>query len=572
VQKFVRFRPFSALACGLVALAAGAIGSTASAQEAPSGEMKPVAIIAATNYDEILADVDYLGQFGGQVKAGQQLNNMLMLFTQNKGLEGLDKSKPWGAIVQTDGFQFVPLVCLPVTDLQPLLGLMEVFGMSTSDAGDGVTEIEIPNQSLFVKQSGNWAYVAQAAEMLENLPADPGATFAKMTTDHDVAVTVMVENVPEMYRSIAIEQLRAGAEQELQQKEDETDEAFAARKEMTEASIEQIAQFINELDEMFIGFNTDTEGGNVLLDLAYSAQPGTELAKGIDVYKSASTQFAGFLKDGAAMQFNLSVTSPPELLEKYRKQTEGQLKSLRQQMMTAIDQEADLPNDEARETVKAAANDLMDVFEATALGGKMDTAGYANFADGKAVAVAGGYAKDTAKVEAALKKLAALVEDDPEFPGVKWNADKHGGAAIHTMAIPVPDHEEEARELFGETLDVAVGLASDKLYVAAGADCVSAMKQAIDASGSSPSAVKPMQVSFALTPILKLAVATDPKPESEAMLEALTTKGAGMDSAHLTVETVDGQLRTRIEIEKGVLEAIGAAAMEARRQGAAAGF
>lgn len=570
MQKFVPIRPFRALACALVAVAASATGSTAQAQ---TGEMKPVAIVAATNYDEILTDIDYLGQFGGQVKAGQQINNMLLLFTQNKGLEGLDKSKPWGAIVQTDGFQFVPLVCLPVTDVKPLLALVEVFGMTTSDAGDEVTEIEIPNQSVFVKKSGNWAFLATAKEMLDNLPEDPGPTFAKMTTDHDVAVSVIVQNIPEMYRSIAVEQIRAGAEQELEQKEDETDEAFAARREMTEASIEAITQFINELDELLVAFNTDAEGGNVLLDFAYSAQPGTELAKGIDVYKSgATTEFAGFMKDGAAIQANLSAITPPELLDKYRKQSEAQFQSLRQQLMSAIDQEAELPSDEARQTAKDAANDLMDVFEATALGGKMDAAGYADFADGKAVAVAGGYAKETAKVESALKKLATLVEDDSEFPGVKWNADSHAGAAIHTMAIPVPDDEEEALELFGETLDVAIGIGKEQLYVAAGADAVSMLKQAIDASGSSPSAVKPMQFSVALTPILKLAVATDPKPETEAMLEALTTKGEGMDSAHMTMEAVDGKLRMRIEVEKGVLEAIGAAAMEARRQGAAAGF
>ncbi len=116
-----------------------------------------------------------------------------------------------GAVVQTDGFQFVPVVCLPVSDLDALLQLPGMFAMTTSDIGDGITEIEIPNQSVFVKKDGNWAFLAQQPEMLETTPDNPGEMFDKLTADYDVAARVMLQNVPEMYRSIAIEQMRAGA-------------------------------------------------------------------------------------------------------------------------------------------------------------------------------------------------------------------------------------------------------------------------------------------------------------------------------------------------------------------------
>lgn len=540
--------------------------------EAQTGEMKPVAVVAVTDYDELLTDIDYLGQFGGQVKAGQQMNNMLLLFTQNKGLEGLDKSKPWGAVVQTDGFQFTPVVCLPVTDLDSLLELVSVFGMATSDVGDGVTEIEIPNQSVYVKQEGDWAFLAQTPEMLATTPADPGKMFVEMTGDYDVAARVMVQNVPEMYRSIAVEQLRAGAEQGLQQQDGETDEAFEARRKVTEAQVEQIAQFINELDELALGFNSDPEQGGVILDFVYGGLPDTQVAKAIQAYTNTQTKFAGCMKDGAAMQMNICVTSPPELVAEYRDQMQGQIDSMRQQIANAIDQEADLPNEEARDTVKEAANDLMDVFEATAMTGQFDMAGHMDIREGSMSAVAGGFTKDTGKIESALKKLAALVEDDPEFPGVNWNAESHAGASIHTMSIPVPADEDEARQLFGDALDIAVALGDDVAFVAGGLNCVSEIKAAMDGSGGSPVAVKPMNFSLALTPIMQMVAETQPNPAVDAMLEALATKSDGMDQVHLTGEEVDGQLRTRFTIEEGVLQAIGASVMEARRQGAAAGF
>jgi hypothetical protein len=408
--------------------------------------------------------------------------------------------------------------------------------------------------------------------MLATTPENPGEMFDKLTADYDVAARIMLQNLPEMYRSIAIEQMRAGAEQGLEQQEGETDEAFAARREMTEANIEQIVKAINELDELSIGFRADAENGGAHLDFVYSGLPGTQVAKSIEAYAAAETKFAGCMLDGAAIRFNMSINSPPESLSQYRDQMKAQMDSLRQQFMNAIDQEAELPNEEAKQTVKEVANELMDAFEATAMTGRVDMAGHADVREGEFSLVAGGFVKDTSKIESAIKKMAALVEEDPNFPGVSWNADSHGGAQIHTMSIPVPEDEPDARDLLGENLDVAMAMGSDVVYLAAGEDCVGQLKQAMDASNGAAESVKPMQLSIALTPILRMASQAQPNPVTDSMFDALTTKSDGQDQLHMTAEAVDGKLRARLELEKGVLEAIGAAVMSARRQGAAAGF
>ena len=551
---------FRMLACAVAVATAPLLAPAAQAQ---SDAAKPVAIVGVTGYDALVSDIDYLGQFGGQVGAGKQLDNMLQLFTQDKGLQGVDKTKAWGVIVHVDG----AVVCLPVTDLDAVLGLVEGFGMTTSEMGDGITEIEMPNQSMYVKKSGNWAFASAKPEMLDNAPADPGDMFDKMTTDYDIAAQVMVQNVPEMFRMIAIQQLRAGAEQGLQQNPGESDEAYQARRESTEASIDQIEQFINDLDELTVGFNTDADKGNVILDFTYSAVPDTQLAQGIEVYKDAKTLFAGCLKDGAAVTFNASVTTPADLLDDYKAQMEGQMASMRQQAMNGIDQKLGDLNEEARATLKEAVNDLLDALEATAMSGKMDMAGHVAVQDGKLTAVTGGYTKEPGKVEASLKKLSALLSDGPE---VQWNADSHGDAKIHTLLIPINNPDEQA--LFGESLEVAVGIGPEQFYVTAGPGAVSMLKEAMDTSGSSATPITPVQFSLALTPILELIAKVEPNPAADAMLNAVVTKSEGMDSVHITAINIDGKLRTRLELEKGVLHAIGAAVMEARRQGAGAGF
>ena len=533
-------------------------------------DQETVAVISVSDYDELLTDVDFLGQFGGQVKAGQQANNMLLLFTQNRGLQGLDTSKPWGAVVQTDGFQFTPVICLPVTDYDKLLELPTMFQFDVTELEDGISEIAFPNQSVYVKQVGNWAYLAQTPEQLDNPPADPSDLLNSLAKDYDLGVQVMVQKVPEMYRMMAIEQIRAGAEQGLQQEPEETDEAFEARRAMTEANIEQIVKFIQEADKLELGVNTDPDGGVVTLDFAYSGVSGSDLAKQIEGISMGTTLFTGCLKEAAAVHFNVTAETPADVLAAQREVMLGQMKSLRQQIMNAIDQEADLPTEEATETVKDAVGDLMDVVEATGLSGKFDTVGYVDMPEGTVEMVIGGYAKDTSKIESALKKLATLAEEEPAFPGVNWNAETHAGFTIHTMSVPVPD--DEAQRVLGDDLNIALALGNDAFYFSLGQNNISNLKAAIDGSEGSTTTVKPMQFSLALTPLVRLGLEADPDPVGEAMLDALTLKGEGKDQVHFSAEKVDDKLRMRCELEKGVLHAFGAAAMQAQRQGAGAGF
>src|SRR5262245_23607847 len=83
-----------------------------------AAEMKMVAAIACTNYDHLTSDIDFIGSLIGQPNISQGLEMQLNAITGGKGLSGVDKTKPWGLILQTDGAQFLPVVCLPVTNAE----------------------------------------------------------------------------------------------------------------------------------------------------------------------------------------------------------------------------------------------------------------------------------------------------------------------------------------------------------------------------------------------------------------------------------------------------------------------
>ena len=103
--------------------------------------------VSVTSYDELLADLDYLGKLGGNAELTKNLEGMLTMMTQGQGLAGIDTKPPWGLVVQTDGTQFPIYVFVPVTDLNKTLEVVkQVAGAETKDVGNGVTEVRISRQ------------------------------------------------------------------------------------------------------------------------------------------------------------------------------------------------------------------------------------------------------------------------------------------------------------------------------------------------------------------------------------------------------------------------------------------
>ena len=67
---------------------------------------------------------------------------------------------------------------------------------------------------------------------------------------------------------------------------------------------------------------------------------------------------------------------------------------------------------------------------------------------------------------------------------IKFDAEKYDGVNFHVAKIPVPD--PKAAEVFGESVQVVVGIGPSRLYIGVGKDPVDAIKKAIDASKASP--------------------------------------------------------------------------------------
>ncbi len=534
-------------ACTMIAAWASPLVTPVQAQTSP--EMKPLAIVALAGYDSLLADANFIGTLMGNPQLSQQFEPMLMGFTQ-----GLDKTKPLGLIVQSDGMGFSGALCIPVTDLKQLVTNLQMFGVTSEDAEDGMLMISASGQQLYAIEKNGWAFLSMMPQFLEGLPDNPGETFTTLTEEYDLGIRAYAQNIPQPYREMLVQQLQQGMEQGLQKIPNETDEAYQVRKNVALAQIEQLKRLVNEVDEATLGFALDGDQQRAYFDFVYTAVAGSQLADQIELNSNPTTNYAGFFQPDAAMMASFA----SKIAEADLAQIDQMFNALHQQIEKAIDEETDLPSDEARAVMKSAVSDFMDSFIATLKAGAFDGGAVLNMSPESLTFVAGGFNGDPAKVESGLKKLVELAKEEPKFPGVEWNAATHADVNFHRLTVPIPEGEE-ARQLFGDHLNVLVGIGNDSVYLALGRDAMEAVKNVIDTSAAEPGKeVPPSEITFSLGQIVTVVAAfadEKDKPNLEMVANMLSSEANARDHVRMVVQPIENGARSRIEIEEGVLRA-----------------
>ena len=112
---------------------------------------------------------------------------------------------------------------------------------------------------------------------------------------------------------------------------------------------------------------------------------------------------------------------------------------------------------------------VFDAIQSTLESGRIDAGATLNLSDKSMTLVGGAYVTEPKKLEDALKKFAKIMEKEPNFPGIKFNAAEYQGIRFHTTSIPVPK-DEGISKVLGEKLDVAVGIGPKSVYLAVGND------------------------------------------------------------------------------------------------------
>ena len=219
---------------------------TASACLAQEGALKPMVTVSFSGYDEIFADLDYIGKLAENEELASGLEEMLQGVLGGADLTGLDKSRPWGVIVQIDGDEDVAMLgFVPVTDLHALMKLVKDPQSGTPLTQRDGDDYKMPTPDgtvIQITQKGKWAFVVTDPALLETAPADPTALLGGMAEKYDLAARLSIQNVPEAMRQQIKDEIKRGADSAMIRLPGETSEDYRLRTGVMLQAINQITR------------------------------------------------------------------------------------------------------------------------------------------------------------------------------------------------------------------------------------------------------------------------------------------------------------------------------------------
>lgn len=532
----------------IIALAAACL-MLAGGQLAEAQNVKPLVVVSVSSYAKLKDSILYLAKTLDTANQAQiaQAEGMADAMTG-----GLDTQKPIGVTVAFDGQEPVVVGFLPVKNLAQFLGGLQLFGVQAKDAGNGLKSIS--NGMAFVKEQDGYAYVAQKAEHLQNLP-DPAKTLGAIGKQFDVAVVGNIQNLPLDLKQQGLSFVRMGLEQSLEQQDGESDAQFNLRKAAAAQQIKQVEQFLNETDQLTIGWATDKAAKKTYLDTVVTAARGTRMAKSFAGLKDSTTKFGGVIKADApfTMHAAYEIKDPEEI-----EQAVAQIKMLKTTALDAIDDSEEFDTDEERDLVKGWASQAIDVVQRTVEGGRVDlAASFQSVAGGPATVLFGMHVADGKALEKVVQDILKTAEKKEEnFPKVQYNAGTHKGTTFHSLALDPPNDKEQFEKIFGEKAMLHIGFSTDTVWIAMGASALDQLKAAIDGTGERK-AVRPMAMTVSLGSIMKLAAEVN--KDDPQLLPLANAVAGGSDHIRILADPIDNGEKVRIEIEEGVFKLIGVA-------------
>ena len=179
--------------------------------------------------------------------------------------------------------------------------------------------------------------------------------------------------------------------------------------------------------------------------------------------------------------------------------------------------------------------------------------------------VFGSFVSDGNKAAQIVKDLADKLKDQPDAPRFKFDQGNYKGVDMHVVEADVPESEDEARRVFGETLRVHIGTGEKSVYAAVGNNSEALLKELIDAGGTDQGADRPVgQLRLSLMPILEYAQSIESNDALSAMIDALSRSP---DPGQLIVvqDSIANGQESQVTVGEGLLQAIGAAARQAQQ-------
>jgi hypothetical protein len=524
---------FKSCLAGLLAMVmvAGAV-----AQSVP----EPAIVVSMSSVKDQMADVKYLVKQSGFGKMNFLIKSQVDHFTR-----GIDAKRPMGVLMYFEGDNPMPRTVgfLPVENLDDLLDT--VSGFAEVDVEDDFIVVTPDNAApVFLKESGTHVFISDSEESFGDLPEDPAAMLGDLPGRYNVAAHVFGSRIPEELRESAIDMIKDGYMQQLQNMGD----PVAAEEQME--NFEEQIKSLEDIDEIVFGMLADKETHKMAMEFTFTGKPGSKLA---DSYKGFAdvkpTRFAGFMNDKSAVDYSMCFRVSENDAEQFKKAMDSSIEAA----MTELDNDGDF-EEEDMETIRNSVMELKEVLIETFQNGRIDSGGQLMMGANDFNFVSGTEVSDPKRVEAVAKDLIGLLQAKAGDALVA-NLDfaTHNGVNMHELVFVIPEDEEELQDFVGSELKVLLGIGEKDVYFAVGKDPMETLKAAM-ANSSNAAPEYPIIYNMRITPILEFAASTTGQPMLDDLIEKL--KEVGRDKITAYSKPIENGVFSRIEMEDGPLALI----------------
>lgn len=510
---------------------------------------RPVAVVASAGYDAVWGAAERVAK---ELKFAEAVEAARAIYGD---VQGVDREKPFGLVVATDGSEIVPFAFLPVADIEKL----EFVGVSDlkekiETTAEGVFIGDAPRLRLLEKDG--WLFVCEAGKEAVLPTTDP---TVGLDCDETLTFQLDLTALPEELFEAGFAALRQKAAENAP-----TDDEAAL--EQFDATLEYYSAIFDSLERVAWTLNVDAASGDLVWECALVCKAGSPLAETLVGAQNAETRWGAIAETPnavfAAVQAGKRSALDREFLAKQQAVALDNFK-------TAL--EIGLESDEERALAEELSAVVEKLAKSASADGTFDSA--SAFACEPTLLFSSAVAPvDGSELTAVVRKVFAKLEkDEPEFAEkigkfVKLDAGTVEGFALSTVDVPFAELDAAAPEPFAafasdKTFAVRLGTSADAVLLVAGLDSTAVDAEfARIAAASKTKTPAPRRAAFAVAPLGRFFLdAVAESEETPVHLRKTLERIAEADDARTEVEyAVDGnRLDARYVVKSGVFRLIG---------------
>ncbi|MCA9075502.1 MAG: hypothetical protein KDA93_10745 [Planctomycetaceae bacterium] len=422
---------------------------------------EPFAVVGYASIDRLLEDLDVLSDTVGQPNYAKFVRGFL---SGQNDLRGFDRCRPLGAMLSfqgDDADDVRPTFFFPTTEINELIKTVR-FGDSlelkhSDDRSDLVLKTDRRDLPVQLEHDYALLRVHSSSDVSELHSPDPALILGDVVQSHDLFALLRREGIPQSVFDRAHRELEEDTEKDLTRKDDESDQEYEIRCEVSRGVHGLIESVLNEWRSLSAGVTFERDSRVLHLAVDVAMEPEGDIQKLLTELTRAESRFGPMVDQPAP----LTVATTFSLPEPARDIIHRLIQSARAPLESEIV--------DADEGIRNAFSQLFDAAEGTVSAGVVDAYGQlVPTSEGHFVLTGGISIVGADDVANGMQAVLPFVTESESIRDVELNVANLHGVAVHRL-YPAKLRRHD-RRLYGEEATIYLAAGDGVFWVALGGE------------------------------------------------------------------------------------------------------